>query len=719
MFFYAISAIINATTSLLVAVIIFVKNPKSGVNRSFSYFSASVAFWSICYFMWQVATNATSALFWCRALMAGAIFIPSSFYHFSVNLIGEQESYLKSVKFWYLFSLIFQAFNFTPLFVKDVKPQLYFSYWPTAGIVYSLFIAVFVGLTVYSHILMYKHWKKFTGFQRNQIKYVFLGTAIGFLGGSTNYPLWYGIPIPPVGNILVSVYVFLVFYSILKYRLMDINVVLTRAGIFFLVYAFVLGIPFGLVFWGRMWLGSVFGPNWFWVPMSILLVFATSGPFIYQYLRRRAEDLILKEQRRYQNILKELSFSMTLVKDLDKLVKLMVYRVARAVRVDFVAIYIFEPGQNKLIRKALRAKKDFDPGLPEEVSCDTKLIKYMQANHEPIFIEDLSPAVRKDLNLKSGLIVSSFIRENLLGFLILGPKSSGMVYTRDDAVMFEVLANQAALAIENTEFIGESQKTQAQLFAAERMTSMGAMAGGMSHQINNRFYAISLATADSIDTINLLNAEHASKEEIRKTLDQIKHALSRIEDNTRHGGKIVNDFLNFSQPERLKKERKEFDLREPLEKAIDMIKIKTSLSDDIIEMQIPEGSLQIEGNFVLLQDAFFNLLDNAIDAVDRKSKAVEDKEMAAPAGYKGKVIIQMQRFDHKISIRISDNGIGMNEAALKKAFVPFFTTKATASKGTGLGLFVIQKIISTHSGDIKVDSVFGEGTTFTITLPVK
>ena len=410
---------------------------------------------------------------------------------------------------------------------------------------------------------------------------------------------------------------------------------------------------------------------------------------------------------------------MTLVKDLDKLVKLMVYRVARAVRVDFVAIYIFEPGQNKLIRKALRAKKDFDPGLPEEVSCDTKLIKYMQANHEPIFIEDLSPAVRKDLNLKSGLIVSSFIRENLLGFLILGPKSSGMVYTRDDAVMFEVLANQAALAIENTEFIGESQKTQAQLFAAERMTSMGAMAGGMSHQINNRFYAISLATADSIDTINLLNAEHASKEEIRKTLDQIKHALSRIEDNTRHGGKIVNDFLNFSQPERLQKERKEFDLREPLEKAIDMIKIKTSLSDDIIEMQIPDGSLQIEGNFVLLQDAFFNLLDNAIDAVDRKSKAVEDKEMAAPAGYKGKVIIQMQRFDHKISIRISDNGIGMNEAALKKAFVPFFTTKATASKGTGLGLFVIQKIISTHSGDIKVDSVFGEGTTFTITLPVK
>jgi len=93
--------------------------------------------------------------------------------------------------------------------------------------------------------------------------------------------------------------------------------------------------------------------------------------------------------------------------------------------------------------------------------------------------------------------------------------------------------------------------------------------------------------------------------------------------------------------------------------------------------------------------------------------------MIVPGDYKGKVIIQMQRFDHKISIRISDNGIGMNEAALKKAFVPFFTTKATASKGTGLGLFVIQKIISTHSGDIKVDSVFGEGTTFTITLPVK
>jgi len=61
----------------------------------------------------------------------------------------------------------------------------------------------------------------------------------------------------------------------------------------------------------------------------------------------------------------------------------------------------------------------------------------------------------------------------------------------------------------------------------------------------------------------------------------------------------------------------------------------------------------------------------------------------------------------------------MGEESRKRLFAPFFTTKATASKGTGLGLYVIQKIVFVHQGSIKVDSQYGQGTTFTITLPIQ
>ena len=104
---------------------------------------------------------------------------------------------------------------------------------------------------VYAHILLWQAIEKSSGIKRNQLKYIFLGTLSGFIGGSTNYFLWYKIPIPPYLNSLVSFYVLSVAYSIFKYRLMDIRLALSRASVFVSVYTFVLGIPFALGVWFR------------------------------------------------------------------------------------------------------------------------------------------------------------------------------------------------------------------------------------------------------------------------------------------------------------------------------------------------------------------------------------------------------------------------------------------------------------------------------------
>jgi len=112
MIFYPISAIINAITSIIVGAIAITKNPKSQLNRAFSYFAFSVALWSICYFIWQISEDKDRALFWCRALMVGAIFIPPTFFHFSIILIGQRKKYLKKVIFWYLISVVFLILNF-------------------------------------------------------------------------------------------------------------------------------------------------------------------------------------------------------------------------------------------------------------------------------------------------------------------------------------------------------------------------------------------------------------------------------------------------------------------------------------------------------------------------------------------------------------------------------------------------------------------------------
>ena len=418
MLFYPISALINAVTSTIVGIIAITRNPRSRLHRSFSYFAFSVALWSYCYLLWQISSNADAALFWCRALMAFAIFIPSTFFHFSVIIIRERERYLKQIVFWYCASVVFLIFDLTPLFVRDVRPQMGFPFWPTAGMAYAPFLAMFIGLTTYSHALMFKHWKTFSGTLRNQITFVSLGTAIGFLGGTTNYPLWYGIKILPVGNVLVSVYVFLVFYAIIRHRLMDIRIVVTRAGILAVVYTLVLGIPFYIGYSTKSWL----------LTAASMFLFASVGPLVFTRLRTSAESIILSKQREYQSALLHASQGMTLVKELNKLLELIVRMVSKAVKVRYVYLYLIH---NETGHYTLQAKRSTGETEPlKEIAPDSLLVKWLKDNRKPFLYDEAeasayraSHASSPEIALLSGsLIIPSFIQDNLIGFLVVGNK---------------------------------------------------------------------------------------------------------------------------------------------------------------------------------------------------------------------------------------------------------------------------------------------------------
>ncbi|MDD5730722.1 MAG: ATP-binding protein [Candidatus Omnitrophica bacterium] len=695
--FYAVLPIVTGIIIFIIGLFVFSRNRKSSINIVFSIFSLIVVIWLFCYSLMYLSKDSATALLWARAGFLAIIFIPILTYHFIVVFLNlKDRRFLFAI---YLLALPAVLLSYSDYIYSGILMRPW-GYYPTAGKFYCLFLLMFVVIFVKGLWLLYAQYRKEQGTRREQIKYVAFGFLLGTLGGVdylVKYPPFYNIY--PFGYICAFVFYCIITYSILKYRLMDINVVLTRAGIFVVVYALVLGIPF--------WLG--YETNSWFFPTFLAILLASVGPFIYNYIRRRAENILLKEQRRYHNTLRQLSATLTLIKDLDRLLKIIVYRVAKTVKVQFASAYLFK--DNKFSRKSFYVKSGGAiPDLPLELPFESGIIAYINKKHSPVFLEEMDPAFQSGFKLKNSLIIPSFMRGKLLGFLLLGPKLSGTVYTKDDASVFEILANQAALAIENTEFIDESQKTQAQLFAAERMASMGAMAGGMSHQINNRFHAIIMATSDSIDAQNFIDL-NSFPQEAKDYFGQVKHALGRIQENAKHGGKIVNDFLNFSQPDRLQKQAREFNLMEPLLRAIEMVRIKTAFPQDTIDIAQANGIPGIQGDFVLLQDVFFNLIDNAVDAI-------KTKEQAAAAGYKGKITVEMSQKDSKIITIVRDNGTGISEESLKKVFVPFFTTKATSTKGTGLGLFVIQKIINAHQGDIKLESKFGEGTTFIITLPI-
>jgi len=159
--------------------------------------------------------------------MAGAIFIPISYLQFVFTFVQQAAKKRARVIlfFGYLVFFLFFLSNFTPWFVADVKPRMSFKFWPSAGPLYAPFLFVWFACAVYSIILLSRAYKQATAVRKSQLSYILLGTIAGYLGGATNYFLWYDIPIPPIGNWAITLYIFLVAYSILKHRLFDIRAI--------------------------------------------------------------------------------------------------------------------------------------------------------------------------------------------------------------------------------------------------------------------------------------------------------------------------------------------------------------------------------------------------------------------------------------------------------------------------------------------------------------
>jgi len=226
MTFYAISALVNAVTSSFLGTFVLYKK-RTRANVYFFLFSLSVALWSLSYFIWQISSTANDAVLWLKILTDFSAFIPFFYFKFTITFLGIANKILNKIIAYIgiLLVIFFITISPTRLMVFDVTQKLSFKFWPDAGDMYWIFIYMFGLFAAYSMILYWKAYKKEESRDRKaQIKFLLLGTGLGFFGGATNFPLWFDIPIPPFGNILVSLYVLFTAYAILKYHLLNIKI---------------------------------------------------------------------------------------------------------------------------------------------------------------------------------------------------------------------------------------------------------------------------------------------------------------------------------------------------------------------------------------------------------------------------------------------------------------------------------------------------------------
>jgi len=715
---------VTVVTTFLLGIFVWSRRRDGLVNRTFALYCFSISWWSFCEIFGIVVDKKSTALFWTRIEQIGVFFIPTFFVHFMFSLLTIKNKQLL-IKVTYCFSAITALLSFTPYMIADSVPisaAPYVKRFGTPGFAYHFAILFFVVLTVFGLRELYGAYRVSSGSRRNQLRYLFYSTLIGYIGGGANFLLVYNINVPilnPFGTYALPIYIAVVTYAIARYRLMDINLAITRTTVFTIVYALALGLPLFVALSWQQAFERRLGARW-WVWLWVACAFLTTiAHYVNLYFQKRAENRLLQEQRRYQMTLRQAAQGMTLIKEMDRLLNLVVHILTRTVRITHAAAYLLDKEAKVYVLRATRGHQTLEVG--HTILAASPLIAELFRQRGAIVQEELklqlqggggpAPLVAAEqgmVAIQAAVLVPSFVEEQLIGFLVLGEKRSGKMYSQDDLQVFEVLASQAALAIENAQFYEELQRTQADLFQTAKMATLGQMAGGMSHQINNRFYVLTILAGTMKAALKGIAPEGVSAA-LQELIARAVTTFEKIEDNAIRGGDIVKTLLRFSRPSR--GDQKAISLQEMIETALDVVQYKIRMDELDFSKELPSNLPLVQGNLNQLADSLFNLFSNAYDAINSK------KERLNPTGYRGAIQIKGTAVGGTVELTIHDNGIGMTPQEQSQLFVPFFTTKATSEKGTGLGLFIIKRIVEHHGGQIQVRSIFGEGTTFVITLP--
>lgn len=722
MSYLAIAGVLIAVVSIVCCVLIVTSRPLNSIKATWGFFSFTVGLWGIGLFKAYSTIEYDHALFWLRLLNLSAISIPVFFLHFAVLFTKSAQKYSRVVWLSYVTAAFFiiSAIAMPGVFIPDVGPKFGFRYYPRPGALYYLFFIFFTYAAVRGVRVLLYDYRRASQLRKRQLKYFLVGLSVGFLGGATTFLPVFGVPVQPYGVFLVPVYVTAVTAISIRYQLIDFGVFLTRTSILIAVYAVVLGLPFIIVSCGRDYLTAIFGESWWVAPLLCSTVTATIGPSLYLFFQRKAENRLLQEQLRYQATLKQASMGMGRIKDLGKLLRLIVHLVTHAVRTEHSYVYVVDLSGDLQLGAWRSWLHRMSP--QKTILKDSVLIAQVRKASQPLVLEEVRlkardyndaglMALEREMSaLGAAVLIPSWIEDRLIGLLVLGQKVSRRPYSYNDLVVFSILANQAALAIENALFYEDMKRTQEQLFKAEKMATIGIMADGLSHQINNRLHAMGFIAGDMMDTLNL--KKHLfSSDELKALEEEFKKGFTRLEENVVHGRNIVQGLMKYTR-----KGEEGFascDVEAVLKSAWEMAQFKIKPDRmKIIKDAIDGSGIKVKANFTQLQEVFFNLIDNAYDAMIQRKDDLQEE------GYFPTLMVQAEHKEGKVILVFQDNGIGVKDDDREKLFTPFFTTKATSRKGTGLGLYVIRKIIEeNHGGRIEMISHYREGTTFRISLP--
>ncbi len=410
---------------------------------------------------------------------------------------------------------------------------------------------------------------------------------------------------------------------------------------------------------------------------------------------RHEEYLQLRESMRELLDLHELTEAISTSFNIEAILGSLMELSGRFVNYFSCGVFSLDPNHQRLESMAGRGEESL---LTERIQAQWEdgIIDWVLRERRPVVIEDMETLSRVNQNQHSFVFIPLLVGGKQIGLYVLHCSKAKDEFTFGDLELLGVLANQAAVAIENSRLYTELatahdqlKESQHQLLLSDKQAAIGELAGGVAHEVNNPLQII-------LSRVQLMIMQNKGNK-------RILSGLSLIENNVKRISKIIRALLGFARHSAAEGEWGSLQLRPSIQQACELLKHQLDTNRIEVDIDFSDQLPAIEGNTGELEQVFINLILNAQNAMpDGGSLRIE--------GIYNKV-------EEQVELRFIDTGCGIDPEHCDRIFDPFFTTRAE-SGGTGLGLAVSYGIVEMHKGELMVESIVGKGTTFIIRLPI-
>jgi len=700
---FALSGILIAVSCFLLSLLVFKSNPKKRINQVSALSSLCVAIWGVgIYVIAQTVDKNLAFLYW-RLAHIGVIFIPVFFVHFVYKLLEINRK--KILLIIYALGLFFLAADATPWFISNMRwafGQFYYDSPP--GIIYLFFIFFFVALAAYGNYELIKAYFKETSTKRHQIKYYLIGSLIAYAGGSTAFFPVFGIDIYPALSIAIIFYPLMTTYAIIRYRLMDIRIIVRKSTVYLILAGFVYA-----CFHGVVWvLQDMFGSIYLREAMifGIFLAFAFVFAFIWfeKLVKFLANKYFFGSLYNYQKTLSDVTKKLTTVVNLEELAVLIIETIVKTMQIDRAALLLRKDKGFTVVKLIGFEKKN---GL--SLVQDDVLTEHLEKNQKALVYEELGFIGLDNLKdnmkqIRADLVLPLIFKDKLIGLIILGSKISRDAYTKEDIELLETLARQAGIAVENAQLYYHMDEK-----VAEQTKDIQELLNVKSEFLN-------LASHQLRTPVSGIRAALSMITEGSTTPEQTKDFLQDCYVNTNRLVVIIKDILDAQSiaGRGLKLAKTACQIEDIIRESITMFKVMADKKGLYLNVEKPKEKLPLlNADKSRLRGALDDLIDNAIHytlkgGVTIKLK-IENLKPASPAG--------------RLKIIIQDTGIGIEKEEFPLLFQKFSRGRGGRTlnvNSSGLGLYIAKHIIELHNGTIDVFSEGKDkGTRFTISLPIE